>query len=151
MIAVEPAVDPSPLRGPTMGRSRTDASLQRARGIARLTVAAAEGRTRLSENYQSGSAKLRFPRAPSGDRFAAVLVNTAGGITGGDRFSWSVTVGAHASATVAGQAAERIYRRTAGDAAIETITQRRRGRRARLAAAGDHSLRPLVPEAHAHR
>jgi urease accessory protein len=88
--------------------------------VARLAVRAEGGRTQLIENYQSGSAKIRFPRAAAGDPFAAVLVNTAGGITGGDRFSWSVSVAPHAAATVASQAAERIYRRTAGDAAVET-------------------------------
>ncbi len=96
------------------------AALERARGIARLVVRAEGGRTLLVENYQSGSAKLRFPRAHAGDPFTAVLVNTAGGITGGDRFSWSISIGAGATATVTAQAAERIYRRTAGEAAVET-------------------------------
>ena len=122
MTAVQPAVDPGPSGGRTAARPRPAAALERARGIARLAVRAEGSRTLLSENYQSGSAKLRFPRAPSGDPFTAVLVNTAGGITGGDRFSWSVTVGANASATVAGQAAERIYRRTRpATPSIETV------------------------------
>jgi urease accessory protein len=121
MTAVEPAVDSGPFGGHATARPLAVAALERARGVARLAVTAADGRTLLSENYQSGSAKLRFPRAPSGDPFTAVLINTAGGITGGDRFSWSVAVGANASATVAGQTAERIYRRTAGDAVVETV------------------------------
>ncbi len=120
MTAVQPAVDLGPFGDRTAG-SRPAAALERARGIARLTVTAEGGRTLLSENYQSGSAKLRFPRPPSGDPFAAVLINTAGGITGGDRFSWRIAVGPNASAAVAGQAAERIYRRTAGDAVVETV------------------------------
>ncbi len=120
MIAVEPAVDSPAPRGRAAERPPAVAPLERARGIARLAVRAEGKRTRLDENYQSGSAKIRFPRADAGAPFAAVLVNTAGGITGGDRFSWTVTVGQGAAATVTAQAAERIYRRTAGDAAVET-------------------------------
>ncbi len=120
MIAVEPAVDSIAPRGHAAVRPPAIAALERARGIARLTVSAEDARTRLVENYQSGSAKIRFPRTHTGDPFTAVLVNTAGGITGGDRFSWSVTVGQGATATVTAQAAERIYRRTAGDAAVAT-------------------------------
>ena len=94
--------------------------MQRARGVARLGVRRVGAQSRLIENFQSGSAKLRFPRSEANEPFAAVLVNTAGGLTGGDRFSWSIDVQAEASATVASQAAERIYRRSAGHAQIET-------------------------------
>ena len=119
MTAAKPAVDMSAVRDPAPA-PRAVAALERARGIARLAVKAEDGRTRLVENYQSGSAKIRFPRPHAGAPFTAVLVNTAGGITGGDRFSWSISVGAAAHATVTSQAAERIYRRTAGDASVET-------------------------------
>ncbi len=121
MTVAQPAAAADVDRGPAPAARRPVAALERARGIARLAVGAEHGVTRLVENYQSGSAKLRFPRAPSGDPFAAVLINTAGGITGGDRFSWAVTVGEDAAATVAGQAAERIYRRSAGDATVDTV------------------------------
>ncbi len=120
MTVVQPAADGSRLPGRAPAAPPL-AALERARGIARLAVAAADGRTRLTENYQSGSAKIRFPRPAAGEPFAAVLVNTAGGITGGDRFSWSIAVGPHAGATVSGQAAERIYRRSAGDATVATV------------------------------
>ena len=120
MIAIGPAVDSPARRGRAAERPPVVVALERARGIARLAVSADGLHTRLVENYQSGSAKIRFPRAHAGDPFTAVLVNTAGGITGGDRFSWSVTVGKSASATVTAQAAERIYRRTSGDATVET-------------------------------
>ncbi len=120
MIAVHPAVEPSPFRGHARG-APPPAALERARGIARLAVGAEAGLTRLVENYQSGSGKLRFPRPSAGEPFAAVLVNTAGGITGGDRFAWSVAVGPGAAAAVASQASERIYRRAAGDATVDTV------------------------------
>ncbi len=121
MTAAQSAIDLRSFRGPAAAPPPPAVALERARGVARLAVDAEGGRTRLVENYQSGSSKLRFPRRPSSAPFEAVLVNTAGGITGGDRFSWSVAIGAHASAAVAGQAAERIYRRSAGDAAVETV------------------------------
>lgn len=120
MTAVQPAVDLNAFRGPAPPRPRTVTAMQRARGEARLAVRADTGRTLLVENYQSGSAKIRFPRPETGDPFTAVLLNTAGGITGGDRFSWSIRVAANATATVTGQAAERIYRRSAGDACVDT-------------------------------
>ena len=120
MIAAAPAIDPDAVSGRARQPQPAAVALERARGTARLAVRAEDGRTRLHENYQSGSAKIRFPHAPAGDPFTAVLINTAGGITGGDRLSWSVTVGADATATVTTQAAERIYRRTAGDAAVDT-------------------------------
>ncbi|CAN5170432.1 urease accessory protein UreD [soil metagenome] len=94
--------------------------MERARGAARLTLKSVEGRTVLAENYQSGSARFRFPNTEPPDRFTAVLLNTAGGITGGDEFSTSVTLADGADAAVTTQAAERIYRRSAGMARIET-------------------------------
>ncbi len=123
---IRPMNAPQPLAGAPPARRaapvwpQAGVPLQRARGIARLRVGASDGQTRLIENYQSGSAKIRFPRTGARDPFTAVLINTAGGITGGDRFSWSVTVGPNALATVTGQAAERIYRRVAGHGRIET-------------------------------
>jgi urease accessory protein len=119
MSPAQPGIDSTP-SADGAARPRPAAALERACGIARLAVCADSGRTRLAENYQSGSAKLRFPRTAAGESFAAVMINTAGGITGGDAFSWSVTVGANARAEVAGQAAERIYRRTTGSATVET-------------------------------
>jgi urease accessory protein len=50
----------------------------------------------------------------------AVVVNTAGGIAGGDRLESSVTVLADASITVTSQAAERVYRALSEPALIDT-------------------------------
>ncbi|SDD95923.1 urease accessory protein UreD [Ruegeria marina] len=68
-----------------------------------------EGRGELSGLRQSGSLKLLFPRRSSAAA-QAVLVNTAGGVTGGDRFSLRAEVGPGAAATLTTQAAERAYR-----------------------------------------
>ncbi|MEC3861008.1 urease accessory protein UreD [Mesobacterium sp. TK19101] len=61
----------------------------------------------------SGSLKLLFPRT-SGGALQAVLLNTAGGITGGDRFEIAAEAEAGAHLTVTTQAAERIYRAQPG-------------------------------------
>lgn len=94
--------------------------LERARGEARLKVSAADGTTRLSVLYQSGSAKLRLPRVAAGAPVEAVLLNTAGGVTGGDRLSHDIIVEAGGQLVVTTQAAERIYRRSSGVASIAT-------------------------------
>src|SRR6185369_416671 len=47
-------------------------------------------------------------------------LNTAGGVTGGDRLSFAVSVGPRASGVATTQAAERIYRRSDGVARIDT-------------------------------
>ena len=95
--------------------------LERARGEARLSVHCEGGRSRLGRLYQAGSARIRLPRvAASARRIEAVLINTAGGLTGGDRLRTLVAVERDAQAIVATQAAERVYRRQAGLAAIDT-------------------------------
>lgn len=95
--------------------------LERARGIVRLAfVGDAAGTTRLTTLYQAGSGKARLPRAPAGAPPLAVLLNTAGGLTGGDRFLVEVSIGDGAAAVVTTQAAERVYRRLSGTARVET-------------------------------
>ena len=48
------------------------------------------GKSRIQRMFQEGSAKIRVPR--DGDRRAleAVLINTSGGLTGGDRLDWEI-------------------------------------------------------------
>jgi len=99
----------------------TPDALQRVHGIARLVVATTENRPRLVENYQSGAARIRFPRRPPEAPLEAVLINTAGGLTGGDCLDISVSVKTGARLAVTTQASERIYRRSAGHARIDTI------------------------------
>ena len=65
------------------------------------------GRTHLRE---SGSLRLRFTHSQTRAALDAVIVNTAGGITGGDRFDLDITVAAGAELTVTTAAAEKIYR-----------------------------------------
>ena len=87
---------------------------------------------------------------PTGAPPEAVLLNTAGGLTGGDRIDVDVTLGAGTEATVTTAAAEKIYRARDGEAEIG-VTPRPGSRRApRLAAAADHPVRPVAARS-AHR
>ncbi|WP_210185579.1 urease accessory protein UreD [Bauldia litoralis] len=94
--------------------------LQRARGEARVTVRRERGGNRLDQLRQSGSAKVRLPRIADTAPLEAILLNTAGGVTGGDRLNYAVSVGAAAAAVVSSQAAERAYRSSGGVARIDT-------------------------------
>lgn len=58
--------------------------------------------------------KLLFPRA-GGSAMTGVLLNTAGGITGGDRFDVSATVRQECHLILTSQAAERAYRAQPGE------------------------------------
>jgi urease accessory protein len=91
---------------------------QRVSARGELGVLHAGGRTRIDRLYQEGAAKIRMPRTV-GDPLEAVLINTAGGLTGGDRLGWSVIVGEDASATVTTQTCEKIYRAASGIAKID--------------------------------
>lgn len=94
--------------------------MQRTRGSARLAIRHLDGRTRLARLYQEGAAKIRLPRTHNGGALDAVMINTAGGLTGGDRFDWSVDIGRDAKTIVTTQACEKIYRALNGSADIET-------------------------------
>lgn len=102
----------------------TGARMQRARGTARVGFrhdpTAPTAGTRLSELWQDGSGKIRLPNVYDGGGPVAVLLNTAGGVTGGDHLDYAATWGANTTATVTSQAAERVYRRSAGVARIDT-------------------------------
>ena len=89
-----------------------------AHGEAEIEFAQINGITRLKHLYQSGSLRVKFPRVGNTPP-EAVLLNTAGGITGGDQFHCSINVHAGAGAIVTTQAAEKIYRSTGGEATVD--------------------------------
>lgn len=100
----------------------------RARGQVRIGISLRDGQSRLSRLYQSGSLKVLFPRNAG---LQAVLVNTAGGITGGDSFSTEVDIGPDCEFTMTTQAAERAYR-AAGAECGAVSTRIRVGKGARF-------------------
>lgn len=92
-------------------------TLQRVAGAARVRFAKVEGRTRVADLYQKGSAKIRLPKVYD-TTATAVLINTAGGLTGGDRLSYDVAIDDNAHAIVTTQTAERAYRSNTGSAKV---------------------------------
>ena len=61
--------------------------------------------------------RVRFPRNAAGCE--AVIVNTGGGVAGGDHVRFDVTLEGGAKATVSSAAAERVYRALHDDARID--------------------------------
>lgn len=100
---------------PTDPSNALQPRMQRVSGGARLTVRHHAGRSRLSELYQEGAAKIRMPHS-GGDALEAILINTAGGMTGGDRISWEISAAEGASVTATTQACEKVYRALSGPA-----------------------------------
>ncbi len=87
----------------------------RATGYISLRVAAVGGRTRRSHVYEDGSLRARFPNA-TGEALETVIVNTGGGMTGGDRFAIDIALGEGTSLIAGTAAAEKIYRSNGPDA-----------------------------------
>jgi urease accessory protein len=108
------------LRSDTTDPVPSPDELQRAQGRARLSVTHKDGATRLQELYQDGCAKLRCPKTHDATSLEAVLLNTAGGLTGGDRIKTEINAAPGSAVTIASQACERIYRSSAGDALVES-------------------------------
>lgn len=69
--------------------------------------------------FQQGAARIRMP-ARHARTVEAVLMNTAGGLTGGDSLSWQVDVASGARLTLTTAACEKIYR-AAPDTAPATL------------------------------
>jgi urease accessory protein len=96
----------------------------RAQGAARASFVRVGARSGPARVFETGGLRLRFPRASTISE--AVLVNTAGGMTAGDRASVEITLGAGAEVLFTTQSAEKIYRSDGPTTAIDL--------RARLAA-----------------
>lgn len=82
----------------------TSTAVPRSHGLARLSRS--DGRLR--RLHQQGCMRILMPRG----RSEAVVVNTAGGIAGGDRLAAEIHAGSGERLTLTTQAAERVYRST---------------------------------------
>ena len=91
----------APLRNETFDANR-------AVGRIALAVDQALGVTRRRRVHEAGSLRVRFPNHDMPGMLDAVIVNTAGGMTGGDRFDIDIEVAAGAGLTVTTAAAEKI-------------------------------------------
>lgn len=92
--------------------------MQRVRGSGVVTARLRAARTHLHRLGQEGSAKIRLPSRPEGDALEAVLINTAGGLTGGDQLDWRVETAAGSHTVVTTQACEKVYRSADGWAQV---------------------------------
>ncbi|MSP20692.1 MAG: urease accessory protein [Alphaproteobacteria bacterium] len=92
----------------------------RSHGHARIAFGLRAGRTALEDLFQQGCSRVLRPHVPPGAAPQAVLVNTGGGITGGDSLHTEVRIGAGAGAVVTSQAAEKVYRSAGGESHVTT-------------------------------
>jgi urease accessory protein len=107
----EPMAASAPLRDEIFAGNR-------AVGHIAFTVAAGPSGSRRGRVHEAGALRVRFPNGSSQATLDAVIVNTAGGMAGGDRFGIDVAVGAGARLTVTTAAAEKIYRSLGPDSVI---------------------------------
>lgn len=81
----------------------------RARGRVHARFRQLDGHTRLARLAEAGGYRMLLPNSHSA-RAEAVLINTGGGVVGGDRVSFQIEAEGHTDVVVTTQAAERIYR-----------------------------------------
>lgn len=100
----------------------------RSRGRLDLSFRRRGERTVVDRSYQSGCSRMRLPRREAaGDAPCAVLINTAGGVAEGDCIEQAIAWDEGARATVATQAAEKVYRALAHGSRIDTCLEVARG------------------------
>jgi len=91
---------------------------QRARAEARASFARVGARTEPARLFETGGLRGRFPRSSS--PCEAAMVNTGGGVAGGDSYSVSLTLSDGAEVEATTPSAERIYRSNGPAASIAT-------------------------------
>ncbi len=105
-----------------MGRAAADRACtfaeNRAVGGITLAVRASGAVTRRARVREDGPLRVRCP-GPISDELEAVIVNTGGGVAGGDRLRLDVTVEPGARLVVTTAAAEKVYRTLEAAATID--------------------------------
>jgi urease accessory protein len=90
----------------------------RAVGSLSFSVKQVGGKTRRAHVHEAGSLRVRCPGAPA-EELEAVLINTAGGVAGGDRFALDIAAGEGTRLVVTTAAAEKVYRTLGPDSTID--------------------------------
>jgi urease accessory protein len=129
------------------GNHDSDNNLQRADGCCRIVLSGSENGTQIEDVYERSPIRVMFPRSGHCAVEEAVLINTAGGVAGGDRLECSVTTLPGASIAVTSQAAEKVYRALHDPARVATRLKVRES--ARLAWLPQETI--VFNEAHIHR
>ncbi|HWY60218.1 MAG TPA: urease accessory protein UreD [Terriglobales bacterium] len=88
----------------------SDKDLQRSDGCGRIVLSGSESGTRIEDVFERSPIRIMFPRNGSRPVEEAVVINTGGGVAGGDRLECSVAALPGASIAVTSQAAEKVYR-----------------------------------------
>jgi urease accessory protein len=107
----------------------SDKSLQRADGCGRLVVSSSENGTRIEDVFERSPTRIMFPRTGHCPVEEAVMINTGGGVAGGDRLQFSVAALPGASIAVTSQAAEKVYRALHDPARVTTRLKARESAR----------------------
>lgn len=105
----------SELRAKTL----SDKHLQRSEGYLRVLLDSSDKGTRVVDFFQKSPLRMMFPTVHEATR-EAVLVNTAGGIAGGDQLEIEAAAMTNASIVITSQAAEKVYRALDQPACIST-------------------------------
>lgn len=102
---------PTPPTPPTPTTPTRLSAHNRADGAARLSVKPGpRGVAVLDDLWRRGAAKLLFPRVYDDPLLEATLINSAGGLTGGDRLSFDFHVASGAGLRVTTPGAEKVWR-----------------------------------------
>jgi urease accessory protein len=107
----------------------SDKGLQRADGCGRVVLSGSENGTRIEEVFERSPTRILFPRTGGRPVEEAVIINTGGGVAGGDRLECSVTALPGASIAVTSQAAEKVYRALHDAARVATRLKARESAR----------------------
>jgi urease accessory protein len=81
----------------------------RVAGGVNLRLERRHGRTSVADLLERDGYKVRFPRERS-EEAEAVIINTGGGLAGGDQVHQHIELGDGARATISTQSSERVYR-----------------------------------------
>src|SRR5690242_4651715 len=100
-VAVLPSED-RPGAAQSLAAIRADAGI-------RAAFVQSAGRTAIESLAERGGYRLKFPHTHT-DWCEGVVVNTGGGVVGGDRVSTEVSAGPGTNVVLTTQSAERIYR-----------------------------------------
>lgn len=97
----------------------------RAEGALHLSAKRVDTRSMIDGFRCSGAMKALFPQNRA--TLEAIMINSSGGLTGGDRFSIRATAGRETRLTLTTQAAERAYRAKEGWARVDTRLEAQAG------------------------
>lgn len=97
----------------------TRKNLQRLSALGRLSIEAESEFSELLRVHTKGGLQVRQQRKDPRRHLELSLINTSGGLTGGDALGWSIRANKGSWCTLSTPAAEKIYRSVAGVAKVD--------------------------------